>query len=221
MADWTGVDVVDVTRTCTQCSETLPLARFSGGRRKCKLCRSREAMARLTPEQREAKREYRRNWQKNNPQWDAYHAQWRSENRDRWNALNRAGYKRQDKDRQRATRAAWREQNRERIAAVNAAWYQANPLKAKEARQRRRARLASVQTIPFTRDELDARLAYFGYRCWMCGGPFEHLDHVKPVSKGGPHMLSNYRPACHGCNIRKRDFWPGPRLVNALKEVGL
>ncbi|MGX7727586.1 HNH endonuclease [Rhodococcus sp. 5G237] len=34
------------------------------------------------------------------------------------------------------------------------------------------------------------------------------VDHVKPINKGGPHMLANLRPACGPCNSRKRDQWP-------------
>lgn len=204
----------DDTRTCSKCFEVLPLTRFEKTRTKCKLCRSREAMARLTPEQREAKRAYRKQWGRDNKeQFSEYHAEWRAKNRDRTNAQSREAWKRADKEKRRATRAVWTQRNRDRIAAVNAAWYRANPEKAKEARQRRRAHLAAVQTVPFTAEQLQARLAYYGFRCWMCGGPYEHLDHVKPVSKGGPHMLANYRPACHGCNIRKRDTWNGAKAL--------
>ena len=48
--------------------------------------------------------------------------------------------------------------------------------------------------------------------CYICGIPFAevavHLDHVKPLAKGGPHLLSNLRPACELCNLRKADRWP-------------
>jgi hypothetical protein len=214
--------VSDDTRTCTLCDEALPLTRFEGGRRQCKLCRGRRREARLTPEQVAAKRAYRRQWQKDNPAWREYHAKWRADNRDRLNEQSRSYWRdRADKDKSRATRQAWTEANREHIAAVNAAWYQANLDKAKEARQRRRSHMAAVPAIPFTADQLAARLAFYGYRCWMCGGPYEHLDHVKPVSKGGPHMLANYRPACHGCNIRKRDWWDGPVEAHARRAAGL
>lgn len=53
-----------------------------------------------------------------------------------------------------------------------------------------------------------ARVAYFGWRCWMCKRPFEAIDHVKPLSKGGSHWPSNLRPACNACNSGKKDRWP-------------
>ena len=54
------------------------------------------------------------------------------------------------------------------------------------------------------------------YRCGICGeqtNPFAKvpdpraptLDHIIPVSKGGPHIASNVQCACFECNWRKRD----------------
>lgn len=62
--------------------------------------------------------------------------------------------------------------------------------------------------IPFTPEQLQQRLAYFGNRCWICSRPGEHADHVKPIRKGGWHMLGNIRPACATCNRRKNQTWP-------------
>lgn len=66
----------------------------------------------------------------------------------------------------------------------------------------------AATVAPFTREQLAARMAYFGNRCWICAGPFEQVDHVKPLAKGGPHMLANLRPSCAPCNNRKRARWP-------------
>lgn len=206
--------MADDTRTCSICFEVLPLTRFEKTRTQCKLCRSRRREAGMSPDVRAAKYAYRREYARLNKETvKATDSRWRAYNRERVNANQRAAWARRDKSKELATRAAWTAKNRDRIAAANAAWYQANLDKAKEARQRRRAHLKAVQSIPFTAEQLQDRLAYYGFRCWMCGGPYEHLDHVKPVSKGGPHMLANFRPACHGCNIRKRDRWDGPKAL--------
>lgn len=50
--------------------------------------------------------------------------------------------------------------------------------------------------------------------CRYCGsmdGPF-HMDHVMPVSKGGPTTQGNLVTACETCNLRKgADYWkPNP-----------
>lgn len=54
----------------------------------------------------------------------------------------------------------------------------------------------------------EARLTYYGYRCWMCGAPWEHMDHVIPIVRGGSNWPANLRPACQPCNSRK-----GARLI--------
>jgi 5-methylcytosine-specific restriction endonuclease McrA len=44
----------------------------------------------------------------------------------------------------------------------------------------------------------------------MCGAEAVEWDHVKPLAKGGAHILANLRPACLSCNRSKRDRWPLP-----------
>lgn len=100
----------------------------------------------------------------------------------------------------RANRESWRESRRQ--AKKN------NPIANRASNRRRKAIKLGAPTFPFTIDQLLARLAYFGNRCWMCGAEANSLDHVKPLSKGGAHMLCNLRPACVPCNSRKHDRWP-------------
>jgi len=73
---------------------------------------------------------------------------------------------------------------------------------------KRRALMAGARTTPFTAEQLAQRMEYWGRKCWVCSGPFEAIDHVKPLSKGGPHMLANFRPICTDCNSRKGAKWP-------------
>lgn len=113
---------------------------------------------------------------------------------------------------------AWYLANTERHRANAARWIEQNPERAVENRRGRKARhranMLAALVIPFTPDQLAARVAYYGGRCWICGGPFEHLDHVKPLSKGGPHILANLRPACARCNLSKNATWPfDPKAV--------
>lgn len=77
-------------------------------------------------------------------------------------------------------------------------------------RMRRRAREKAAGAVGFTRVELDLRMSVFGNRCWMCGGEFDHVDHVKPLAEGGLHTLSNLRPSCSACNTKKGASWPVP-----------
>lgn len=52
--------------------------------------------------------------------------------------------------------------------------------------------------------------------CWLCGEPVDKtlrwphpkspsLDHVIPISQGGPTTIANGRLACLGCNSSRRD----------------
>jgi 5-methylcytosine-specific restriction endonuclease McrA len=213
--------MTDAMRLCRECVTELPVERFERSRNTCKLCRSRRRDASMSPEERLRKRQYHKEWAANHSaDLRQYHAGWRAENKEKVSAYSAATYQK-SKDQVAANTAKWRADNKERVAAKNAQWYRRNPLKAKEARQRRRALLAQAPTVSFTTAELHARLAYFGFRCWMCRKPFEHLDHVKPLAKGGSHMLANLRPACAACNHRKRAHWLGSARVNDFKAVGL
>lgn len=83
-----------------------------------------------------------------------------------------------------------------------------NPEVRRTVMRKRRARILESNIAPFTTAQLTERMAYFGFKCWMCGGPYESADHVKPLSKGGSHMLANLRPACRSCNSSKSAKWP-------------
>lgn len=91
-------------------------------------------------------------------------------------------------------------------------WAQDNPEQARKnalaSLRRRRARLRKVQVMSFTHAELEGKVAYWGDRCWVCHGSWDHIDHVKPVAKGGSHILCNLRPICASCNNKKTAKWP-------------
>lgn len=114
-----------------------------------------------------------------------------------------AEYKVAHKERARLVDRANRQKNLARERAKVAAWSKANPVKRLLSQAKRRARKRGSQVVPITPAMLAARLAVFGGLCAYCGAPFEHWDHVKPLELGGPHILSNLRPACAACNIRK------------------
>jgi 5-methylcytosine-specific restriction endonuclease McrA len=107
-------------------------------------------------------------------------------------------WQREHPERRRESRRRWREANREKMAAYS---------------NQRRARLRSVLSLPYTAEQLNARMSMFAFRCWMCGGPYEETDHVKPLIAGGPDVLANLRPACKSCNSSKGGQWPIPLQV--------
>lgn len=102
---------------------------------------------------------------------------------------------------------AWYVRNRERALANNAKYRAMNPEKVRATKLSRRRRQAT-RCASFDAAQLEARLAMFS-GCWMCGGPADTVDHVKPLAQGGSHMLANFRPACRPCNSRKAARWFG------------
>ena len=50
------------------------------------------------------------------------------------------------------------------------------------------------------------------FRCQICGasqadGVKLHVDHIKPVSKGGKTEMNNLRTLCDRCNLGKSDYY--------------
>lgn len=101
---------------------------------------------------------------------------------------------------------AYREAHREEAAARTRAWMKANPEKARAYKQRRRARKMAVPNEP-----IDPQRVYFRDHglCGICGLKVQaddwHLDHIIPLSKGGPHVYDNVQVSHPFCNMSKRD----------------
>lgn len=107
----------------------------------------------------------------------------------------------------RARQSAYRNANREQYNA-----------QCRLAQQRRRARLQNLLCLPVSQQDLLAKVAYWGWRCYICRGPWEAIDHVKPVFRGGGNLLSNFRPACTSCNTSKNARWEGSSWAMALVD---
>jgi len=72
--------------------------------------------------------------------------------------------------------------------------------------KRRKAQMRDSVAIQVKGREIRARFAEFGHRCAYCGADGDlHIEHVVPISKGGPHSIGNIIPACKDCNFSKRD----------------
>lgn len=56
-----------------------------------------------------------------------------------------------------------------------------------------------------------------GWQCAYCGGPFESMDHVLPIGRGGGTVAGNVVPSCVACNnLRDRV----DTLAQVLAELG-
>lgn len=87
--------------------------------------------------------------------------------------------------------------------------YKMRPTQFSDYTRKRRAARVSAAVGSYSLAEVTQRMAYFGNRCWMCGGDFECVDHVKPLAVGGKDCLANFRPACGPCNSSKGAKWYG------------
>jgi 5-methylcytosine-specific restriction endonuclease McrA len=114
----------------------------------------------------------------------------------------------------------YRAENRSRLSATQAAWRKLNPERRTATEMKRRAiKRAAAGSCSYA--QLQARIEFYGGKCWVCRtAPFESIDHVKPLSKGGSNWPSNLRPCCKSCNSKKRANWPFDRMaiVNQLES---
>lgn len=116
---------------------------------------------------------------------------------------------RKDPAKWKAEVAAWAKANPEKRKVTYTAWQKRNLHgSVREATRRRYATRMGATAIRFSAVQLRQRMAYWGNRCWWCGGPQEEVDHVKPLTAGGAHMLCNLRPICKSCNSSKKAVWP-------------
>ena len=140
---------------------------------------------------------------------------------DEW---SKGGYKHRCKSCWKQMQKAWGEKNRKHNTEKSQAWRMAHPERARinNATYYRNhsehvialimAYRARKEEAPgtATEEQIRVRMDFYGRRCWICGKPFQAIDHVIPLSKGGTNWPANLRPICKRCNSRKRDRWPWP-----------
>lgn len=220
-------------KTCQRCRELKPVEDFSRNRSRpdglahyCRPCKAEAAAKRYADRPEVVRKAARDYYQANRDRKLAQAREYREANRVSLRKANRerkAAARRADPEGVRARDRAWRRanpdrtrayarkrytDNPEKYRAAVAAWKVANRAASNEIKRRYKARKRAAQCVPFTADQLAAKVAYWGDRCWICSGPWDSIDHVKPLAKRGPHMLANLRPVCTPCNTRKRDRWP-------------
>lgn len=171
-------------------------------------------------------------YRKNFKQHHAVAKKWREANRERKREMDH-NYYRANKQRLLELSGLWVEKHPEKkreyqrryyhkhkteIAARNNLWLEKNRAWVNEReRNRHKAqpelrhakkhkRRASERNAPgvATPEQIRARIEAFGGLCAYCRKrPYEHLDHVVPLSRGGSNWPANLRPACARCNKSK------------------
>ncbi len=190
-------------KTCTRCGELKTLTDYhkksasaDGHQNFCKPC-DNAARAKYRAANREAN--------------TAYQLKYSADNRDREN-LRKREWSANNPD----YSSDYREKNKEAILAYGKDYAKNNRHIYSEAKRRRRARMLGNGVEVYT--ELQV-LETYGTDCHICSGPVDlnnsrrvghpgwetglHIDHVIPISKGGPDVLDNVRPSHGQCNLKK------------------
>lgn len=181
-------------KTCTKCGQTKPRDNEhfyrskkspDGLRPDCNTC-GKARSAKYASENRDLTRQKANEWRINNP------------------------------ERKKQNNSNWYQKNKPRIRAKWKSDYYADPEKFMVSSRVRRAR---VKQVPFERYTVNDVLNKWGNVCHLCNQEIDlsaprqmrlkgwehglHLDHVVPISKGGPDTLDNVKPSHGLCNIRK------------------
>jgi len=116
---------------------------------------------------------------------------WREENKQRKSLLDKS----------------WRENNKERKRQSNIDWEKRNPEKVREGKavraHKRREIIRSVGNLSY--DIRERLIALQKGKCIYCRCKMvkSELDHIIPLSKGGPNVDSNIQLLCPSCNRSK------------------
>lgn len=211
---------LETTRVCSKCGIEKPSSEFHYAR--CLMCRREQKRTWLitNPEKQRAcnatwreknkekiRKQNHARYARNKPKHREQAYAWRQANRERDLEYHRAWGKgrrssKEYRKKQREWGRAWYLANKERQLAKSRAWRIAHKDQFHVYRNRNRAkrREAKGQATP---EQIAARVAFYGSRCAYCNGPYESIDHVVPLSRGGSNWPANLRPACKKCNFTK------------------
>jgi len=124
-------------------------------------------------------------------------------------AEKKRAYAQANKEKIAEKQRAYAQANKEKIAEKDRAYSLANPNMRRKHCATRRARKLN-QFV----EDVDPQTCYamHGGMCGICKEFIEgdfHVDHIKPLSKGGLHGYFNCQPAHPVCNLRKGTSYDG------------
>jgi 5-methylcytosine-specific restriction endonuclease McrA len=103
----------------------------------------------------------------------------------------------------------WRDKNPEQYKARYLEWRRSEQGKAvRNMHNQNREARKHGNGGEITAQEWQNLKAYYDYHCLCCGKQEPQivltLDHVIPISQGGPNTIENSQPLCKSCNSRKK-----------------
>ncbi|MCM0594577.1 MAG: HNH endonuclease [Gloeotrichia echinulata DEX184] len=141
-------------------------------------------------------------------------------------------YRQLNREKEFSRHIEYRKLNKEKIRESSKEYYQRNKEKSYINARKRRARKLQNHFTHYSEQDLLKRFEDFKFSCAYCGSKeFLTVDHLIPVSKGGPDCISNLVPACSFCNgskgnrdvvnwYPKQDFYSNQRWSRLLSLVG-
>ena len=131
-------------------------------------------------------------------------------------------YREKNKEERLERARLWYSNNKERRLEVGQQWRKSNVDKSREIiRTSSRKRRAQINNNGYSKYTEEQVLETYGINCNICNIPVDlkaarqvgmpgwenglHIDHLVPVSKGGPDTLENVRPTHGLCNITKNN----------------
>lgn len=203
-----GEQSVLTEKQCSKCGRMLSVSLFhkdsksvDGHVRRCKECVASGSKQRYSANRDDIRAKCRDRYSDNRASISERRSKrWRESPEIRAHALE---YNRTHRHITRGGCKKWRQKNAQYDNDRKRAWEKEHPESRRLVLARYRALLKSLRICEIKRSDLLLRISVFGDKCAHCGAPWEHLDHVKPISRRGPHCLANLRPACAPCNHRK------------------
>lgn len=220
-------------KTCTKCGQSKNTSEFGKQKRRkdglnpwCKACKSaagkiyfaankerlrpiRAAWNAANPEKRRAStREHQARWRKADPvAYYAYMAQYRTPEVIR--AYSRSSYRR-NREKSLASGKRYRAANAASVSAQKAEYRAANPELHAALKRSYKARKRGAGGSHSGQDIKTLFILQKG-RCAHCRASIQngyHVDHMKPLSKGGSNDRLNLQLLCKRCNLSKSDKDP-------------
>jgi 5-methylcytosine-specific restriction endonuclease McrA len=145
----------------------------------------------------------------------AYKAEYYLRNRE-YKIAYTAKYRKENQEKIKAGKKLWEANNRDKVQASKRKSYYKNPGQSLAKRNRRRARILGNGYIPYTLEQV---LEEYGSVCYLCEVSIDltlprkagtpgwemalHIDHVRPLYKGGSDSIDNVAPTHALCNLSK------------------
>ena len=132
-----------------------------------------------------------------------YEKTYRDTNKDKIKIGMKEYYK-SNSEKYKAIRREYYKANTDKVKAANKAWQIANPEKYHLIKSRQRA-IKSNQTHPNHDLEIERELIIKSREMHKKHGIKQHIDHIWPLSKGGPHHHDNLQVISETLNTQKRN----------------